>query len=74
MSLSKSETDSLILTQNQPINHTPDNINELHYRSTDSVHPPDCKCDLCRELRFSDAGGAKDLQTRKDLNWYTPET
>lgn len=69
MSLTKEQTDAIIIAQNTPTNP----INELHFRSVESQHPIDCKCDNCRLLKFNEAGTEKSLETRDDLNWYMGE-
>lgn len=65
--LTKEETDALILSQ---VTEQDNKINETHFRNTESQHPKDCSCDLCKSLRFSESYPKAENEFKEKEGWY----
>lgn len=63
----KEQTDAEILEGASKDN---DEISEIRVRHTDSVHPLDCSCDLCLELRNQYFSSKKEDEVKEELEWF----
>lgn len=66
MTKSKSQMDQEIIESADDSNNS---ISEVRVRHSDSVHPLDCECLLCKPLRFHE--GVDETVIKKELDWPT---
>jgi len=63
---SKSQTDNEILEGASKDNNE---ISEVRVRHSESIHPVDCSCTLCLELRFKPFSDKKEKEIVDQLDW-----
>lgn len=63
----KEQTDKEILEGATKDN---DELSEIRVRHTDSVHPLDCSCALCLQLRFKPFSSKKEDEIKEELDWF----
>lgn len=67
MSLTKEQTDTLILTQ---AGAGDNEVNTTYFRNTSSVHPRDCHCFMCVNTKFSDSVPSAENNYKVANNWW----
>lgn len=64
----QAETDNLILTE---VKQQDNELEEVRIRHTNSVHPMDCQCPVCKPLEFAGSVNEnKENELKEQLDYY----